>query len=95
MLFSPLQVPGSGFLSVFNHCLSLEDYRAPQEREGAISSVHHFTGLCDLNHSTLTVPVKVSSPREDQERVSIVNAIEKLAVAGERAGFTIEQMVEL
>jgi hypothetical protein len=39
--------------------------------------------------------VKVSSPREDQERLSIVNAIEKLAVAGERAGFTIEQMIEL
>jgi len=64
-----------------------------------LRTVAGLAGCCDLNHIPTAEGMRCSSNiqrrSEDMENPSLVLAISKLAAAGEQAGLTLEQMIEL
>ena len=57
-----------------------------------------FTNLCDQDHrpaAMFCAILRESFVGERMEKPSLLTAVGKLAIAGEQAGFSIEQMIEL
>jgi hypothetical protein len=57
-----------------------------------------FTNLCDQDHrpaAKFCAILRESFVGERMEKPSLLTAVGKLAIAGEQAGFSIEQMIEL